>query len=80
MKQFNYNGSIKTRKQFIIDLVKAGYNAQIKTFSNMYNKRAKNPTTTEFCLCHPSNNTMYTVTKTEYEFFNYLISNNIIAA
>jgi hypothetical protein len=68
------------RKQFVIDLLKDGYHSEIKTFSNMFNKRAKSPTTTDYCLIHPTNNTFYTVTKTEYNFFNYLKQNSIIAA
>lgn len=79
MKQYRYNGIVKTRKQFVFDLLEQNYYSEYKTFSNSMNSRARKEHTSEYCLCNRNDNTLYAVTKTEYDFFNYLKNNNISA-
>lgn len=78
MKSLVYDNGVMTRKDYVIMKLKQGYTLNIKTFSNAYNRRAKNDTTTYRILEHPTNNTFNDITKTEYDFAEYLLKNNII--
>lgn len=77
MKTYRYDDKIISRKDHCIKLLKEGYYSKIKTYSNEYNKRAKNDTTTINGLYAPEGGSFYEVTKTEYDFFNYLKDNRI---
>lgn len=74
MKTFYYNGKIMNRKEFIIEKLKQGYTSEIKNFRTQKSDKIKPYN----CLFDADHKTFIEVTKTEYDFFNYLKENNII--
>lgn len=79
-REFEGNKNVTiTRKEFVLRCLKNNYITDIKTFSNAYNKRAKTDSKTERVLTSTTENSMYTITKTEYDFANYLLENDLLA-
>jgi hypothetical protein len=73
-KEENYSSGLYTRYQWIEKGVTEGKRVEVKTFLNMFNRRAKNDYKTEICM-FSDENTFTAITKTEQDYFNWLISN-----
>lgn len=74
MKNFCYNGIIMNRKEFVIDKIKQGYTGEIKNFRTQHSDKIKPYN----CLFDAEHETFIDVTKTEFDFFNYLKDSHII--
>lgn len=73
-KEELYSSGLYARYKWIEKGVSEGKRVEIKTFSNMFSKRAKNDYKTEICM-FSDESTFTVITKTEHDYFNWLIAN-----
>ena len=76
MKTMLYNGNMITRKDFVISQLKAGYTPEIKEYKKR-NKGKEGILKAYYVLYNHNNDSWIDVTKTEYDFAKYILSNNI---
>lgn len=74
-KEENYSSGLYTRYQWIEKGASEGKAVEVKKFSNMFNKRAKNDYTIVICMFESDGQTYTAITKTEQDYFNWLNSN-----
>lgn len=79
-KYVRVNGEVMTQKQMVYSLLTKGYVPTIEYNYSYYSRKldAMTKPKDQYRLTNTTDNTHYTITKTEYDFANHILTNNFL--